>query len=260
MDEFGLTLEQTKIMFSLQYQLVLSDINAENDGEKQSLKREWLSKWKDSTEIFLKNQSEQKTTTDFRYRLITQWSLVKEDVEKIRRESGNRLTLYLILLEVVLFIPYHPLGTNLDNKFKHLKIYDQDILKSRQELIACLLGFNDDCVKRFKSNYKDAINGISGKGKNLLLGAVAGMLILAVAAAFLTPVIAGFLAPILAPGLYGAAAVSAVLAALGGGAIAAGGFGMAGGLAVLVAGGAILGGGVLVQELVLYLLNLQISL
>ncbi len=53
MDEFGLTLEQTKIMFTLQYQLVLSDINAENDAEKQSLKREWLSKWKDSTEILV---------------------------------------------------------------------------------------------------------------------------------------------------------------------------------------------------------------
>jgi tetratricopeptide (TPR) repeat protein len=78
---------------------------------------------------------------------------------------------------------------------------------------------------------------------NLLFGALFGTVILAVAAAFFTPVIAGFLAPILAPGLSGAAAVSAVLAALGGGAIAAGGFGMAGGFAVLVAGGAILGGG-----------------
>ncbi|MFM6137227.1 MAG: hypothetical protein ACKPCP_24280, partial [Sphaerospermopsis kisseleviana] len=43
--------------------------------------------------------------------------------------------------------------------------------------------------------------------------------------------------------LSGAAAVSAVLAALGGGAIAAGGLGMAGGFAVLVGGGAILGAG-----------------
>lgn len=53
MDEFGLTLEQTRIMFSLQYQLVASDINnAEKDDDNQSLKRQWLTKWKDSTEIF----------------------------------------------------------------------------------------------------------------------------------------------------------------------------------------------------------------
>lgn len=243
MEEFGLTLEQTRIMFSLQYQLVLSDINVEKDYGKKSLKREWLSKWQDSTEIFLKNQSEKKARTDFPYQLITQWSLLKEEAEKIRQELDNKLTLCLILLEVTLFTPYHPLGINQDNKFKHLKIHDEERLKSRLFLIASLLGLDDDCVKRFKSNYKDAINGISGKGFSLLLGAVVGTLVLAVAAAFLTPVIAGLLAPILAPGLSGAAAVSAVLAALGGGAIAVGGFGMAGGFAVLVAGGAILGGG-----------------
>ena len=49
-------------------------------------------------------------------------------------------------------------------------------------MIASLLGLDDDCVKRFKSNYKDALNGISGKGFSLLLGAVVGTLVLAVAA------------------------------------------------------------------------------
>ncbi|MGB7894040.1 MAG: hypothetical protein WCF82_19350 [Microcoleus sp.] len=64
---------------------------------------------------------------------------------------------------------------------------------------------------------------------------------LGVVGIFATPLVVGLLAPILAPGLSGAAAVSAVLATLGGGAIAAGGFGMAGGMAVIVAGGSILG-------------------
>lgn len=62
MKEFGLTLEQTRFMFSLQYQLVLPDIDAEMDREKTSLKREWLSQWKESTEVFLRNQK--KTTTN----------------------------------------------------------------------------------------------------------------------------------------------------------------------------------------------------
>ena len=93
MDEFGLTLEQTRIMFSLQYQLVLLDIEAEKDYEKQSLKKEWLSKWKDSTEIFLKNQSNKKSITNSPYQLITQWSVVKSEVEKIRQNLGNKLTI-----------------------------------------------------------------------------------------------------------------------------------------------------------------------
>lgn len=174
--------------------------------------------------------------------MITQWSLLKKEVKKLKQELGNNLTLSLILLEVTLFTPYYPLGTYWDDKFTNLKIYDEKRLKSRLETIACLCGLNHDCIQRFSSNYKKAIDGISGKGLNLLLGAVVGTLVLAITAAFFTPVIAGLLAPILAPGLSGAAAVSAVLATLGGGAIAVGGFGMAGGFAVLVAGGAILDG------------------
>lgn len=52
MEEFGLTLEQTRIMFSYQYRLVLADIEYETNYEKKRLKQEWLSKWKDSTELF----------------------------------------------------------------------------------------------------------------------------------------------------------------------------------------------------------------
>lgn len=57
MKEFGLTLEQTRIMFSYQYQLVLADIDYETNVDKMGLKRLWLSLWKNSTELFLKSQS-----------------------------------------------------------------------------------------------------------------------------------------------------------------------------------------------------------
>lgn len=239
MKEFALDLRETRFMFSLQYQLVVSDISAK---PFQNLKSAWLKEWKKSTELFLSNQSKAEIDNS-QSELITEWSLVKQEAEKIKINKENRFKFYLILLEVTLFIPYYKLGTNKDDNFKDLKVVSEDRLISRLELIASTLEIDKECVKRFKSNYKEALNAISGKGFKTLLGALVGSVVLVVTVALFTPAIAYFLAPILAPGLSGAAAISAVLAALGGGAIAAGGFGMAGGFAVLVAGGAILGGG-----------------
>jgi tetratricopeptide (TPR) repeat protein len=230
MEEFGLTPEQTRIMFSYQYHLVLADIKYETNLEKKQLKRNWLSKWRESTEVFLKSQVAKDGKTAASFHLVNE----------IKDEVGNKLTLYLILLEVTLFNPYYLLGDSSDEKFKGLKITDEEKLTKKLEVFAIHLGIASNCVRRFKSNYKEAIEGIKG-GINPWLIGVFGAIALAVVAVFATPVIAGLLAPILAPGLSGAAAVSAVLAALGGGAIAAGGFGMAGGLAVIVAGGSILG-------------------
>lgn len=242
MQEFGLSLEETRIMFSLQYYLVSYDIQCETDFEKKSLKSEWLLQWKNSTELFFKSQLEKSSHSQSNYNLIININLLKQEIKKINKDIGNKLTIYLILLEVTLFIPYYNLGEDNEKNLKDLKFYEENKLTAKIEDIAILLEIDKTCVQRFKSNYKEAINGISGKGFSLLIGTLVGTLILTVAAAFFTPIIAAALAPILAPGLSGAAAVSAVLAALGGGALAAGGFGMAGGVAVIVAGGAILGG------------------
>ncbi|BAY20732.1 hypothetical protein NIES2100_04750 [Calothrix sp. NIES-2100] len=244
MKEFGLTVEQTIIMFSYQYHLVLADIEYEpNYAIKiKSLKKEWLTKWKESTEIFLKGQVNEDDTGNSYFHLITDFELLKKLVTPIKNDKGNKLTLYLILLEVILFKPYYLLGNTSDEQFKNLKITDEEKLTIKMKVFARTLDIDSEIVTRFKSNYNEAVNGIKG-GFNPWLVGVLGAIVLAVAAAFFTPAIAALLAPILAPGLSGAAAVSAVLAALGGGAIAAGGLGMAGGFAVIVAGGAILGAG-----------------
>lgn len=240
MREFGLTLEQTRIMFSYQYQLVLADIEYEEILDKKALKRGWLSIWKESTELFLKSQLSNESNPNSYFHLITDFELLKKIVKEINADAGNKLSLYLILLETTLFKPYYPLGNSDDEKFKDLKISDEYKLTHKLMVFAKTLGIESDIVTRFKSNYNEALKGIKGGLNPWLLGVV-GAVLLAIVAAFFTPAIAALLAPILAPGLSGAAAVSAVLAALGGGAIAAGGFGMAGGFAVVVAGGAILG-------------------
>jgi gas vesicle protein len=240
MKEFGLTPEQTRIMFSYQYHLVQADIDNESNSEKKFLKREWLRKWKASTELFLNSQITASSPPGSSFDIITDFELLKNLVKSSLIAPGNQLTRCLILLEVTLFQPYYPLGDNRDEAFKDLKIADEEKLTNKLRFFARTLDIDPDSVHRFKSNYKEAIKGIKG-GVNPWLVATAGAVVLGVVAIFATPLIVGLLAPILAPGLSGAAAVSAVLAALGGGAIAAGGFGMAGGMAVIVAGGSILG-------------------
>ncbi|AFZ13220.1 hypothetical protein Cri9333_2352 [Crinalium epipsammum PCC 9333] len=239
MKEFGLTPEQTRIMFSYQYNLVQADIDNEPDFDKKNLKRQWLTKWKDSTELFLNSQITASSPRGTSFDIITDFTQLKA---LVKSSLIPPLTRYLILLEVTLFQPYYPLGDSSDEKFKNLKIDNEEKLTNKVRFFAKTLDIDPDSVYRFKYNYKEAIQGIKGGVNPWLLGAV-GAVLLGVVAIFATPLIVGLLAPILAPGLSGAAAVSAVLAALGGGAIAAGGFGMAGGMAVVVAGGSILGAG-----------------
>ncbi|MBD2299529.1 hypothetical protein [Nostoc sp. FACHB-190] len=235
MQEFGLTLEQTRIMFSYQYHLVLADIEYETDYNIKSLKRQWLSQWKESTELFLKSQINGEK--DFDFHLITNFDLLTTSA---KNNFSNKQNLYVMLLEVILFKPYYPLGNSNDEKFKNLKIADEDKLTNKLKYFARTLDVDSSLVTRFKSNYNEAIKEIKGGWNPWFIGVI-GAVALAILAAFFTPAIAALLAPILVPGLSGAAAVSAVLAALGGGAIAAGGLGMAGGFAVIVGGGAILG-------------------
>ncbi|WP_242716596.1 hypothetical protein [Microcoleus vaginatus] len=260
--KFGLTPEQTRIMFSYHYHLVQADIDNQSNNDikntlkqeflrgfqgdidnqsepiKKILKQEWLRNWENSTTLFLNSQIAPETPHNSSLNLITDFESLKNSVKSHLISPGNQLTRYLILLEVTLFQPYYPLGDSRDEAFKDLKLEQEYTEKLRY--FARTLDIDPDCVLRFKSNYKEAIKGIKGGINPWLLGTV-GAVVLGVVGIFATPLVVGLLAPILAPGLSGAAAVSAVLAALGGGAIAAGGMGMAGGMAVIVAGGSILG-------------------
>jgi hypothetical protein len=244
-DKFGLTFEQAKILFSCQYHLTLSDIYRETNLEKEALKRKWLSKWQESIEKFLQAQAQQEGLKDNKFNLLTPYILLEKEAKKMTRESESKLPLYLMLLEASLFRLYQPLGIQEDKQFKNLKLSNdfRNQIINEIELFAQTLELEREYVKRFKLSYEIFLDEIEDKGFNfnLLIGGLLGAALLAVAAALAVPVIVALLAPVLAPGLSGAAAISAVLAALGGGAIAAGGFGMTGGIAVIVGGGAILG-------------------
>ncbi|MHC5728718.1 MAG: hypothetical protein ACYTXY_32300, partial [Nostoc sp.] len=242
MEEFGLNFEQTKILYSFMYFLVQEDIDRETEFVKKQLKRRYLNNWSKSVENFLEPLASNDLQKNNMF-LYTDYSLLEEGFKIMKWSLNKRRPLYSIVLELSLFSLYAPFGTEEDEQFKNLKLSEtfRPIFIEKVVFFANELGVEREHVTRFKSNYQRWSNEITGSNPfNFLLGGlIGGAVVAAVAAAIAIPVLVPLLAPILAPGLSGAAAISAVLAALGGGAIAANGFGMAGGMTVIVGGGAI---------------------
>jgi hypothetical protein len=247
-DEFSLSFEWARILFSYQYHLTKREIQAEPDIRKRILKQRWLDDWTKYIETFLHTQFQKEDSSEKECSLVTDFESLKKKVRELRANSteDDKNNPYFVLLELSLFVPYYPLGSEEDQEFQTLGLCDsfQKRLLGFLELCAESLGVMMYYVTIFKKRYEKLIDELRERNSQSLLhilGGLMGAVVLAVTAAFALPLVVGVLAPFLAPGLSGAAAFSAVLAALGGGAIAAGGFGMAGGVAVIVGGGAILG-------------------
>ena len=146
----------------------------------------------------------------------------------------------MILLECCLFTPYYPLGTEKADKqlIKGLKPIKKE-LRISQEQICILLNIEKKYIDTFKNGYNSAVKKLTNYGLRIFFYSIAtAFAIIAIVVSFQYQ-----LAPLVASGLYGAAAVNAALAMLGGGAIAAGGFGIIGGQLVVIGGGVLLGTG-----------------
>ncbi|MBE9228006.1 hypothetical protein IQ264_21520 [Phormidium sp. LEGE 05292] len=257
MKEFGLTLEWAIVMFSYEYHLTLEDIRYETDSAQKIFKKDWLSQFTDSINNFLQSQVQDSNCLpsqaqivyypDRQLRIFTDFTELKNQVEKLLSNLESPKIPKLVLLNLSLFVIYHPLGVEEDEQYAKLKLSE----KFRSRIVQTLESYAETLqvekylVTTFKSSYKILMNDLQEPQfpLNLIFGGLIGAVVVAVAAAVAMPLVIAVLAPLLAPGLSGAAAISAVLAALGGGAIAAGGLGMAGGVAVIVGGGAILGVG-----------------
>ncbi|MGR5874075.1 hypothetical protein ACT7DH_03980 [Bacillus pacificus] len=81
------------------------------------------------------------------------------------------------------------------------------------EKFADMLEVDKEFIERYRKTFKNSIRSISGFYTRMLIGAGVGAVLLAITAGFAAPFIGGLAAPL---GLYGAAAVNAGLAALGG--------------------------------------------
>lgn len=236
---FGLTAEQSEILFALQRKLTSNDVLVEGrkspliGSNKKGQKQLWLDTWDKSIEDYLKTFGGKMTQTRLSYFELA------EKIKQSDQNSQNKVWKYMVFLECVLYSPYYPLSENKNayKPFKGLSI-DKKGRKEELEKIANILQIDRKYIKIFEVAHSSAVKKLSGYWTKVAMGAGIGIIVILIAIVTCQYEIIAFFA---AEGLSGAAAISAGLAALGGGAVAAGGFGMAGGIAVLVGGGSLLG-------------------
>lgn len=233
---FGLTAGQTWLLMSLQKLIVEDQVNyaKSQDQKKSGDKSKWSADWNTITEEYLKDVT--KTFSS----LCDSVPMLRDAVLKSEKENKNNAWKYMILLECTLFEPFYPLGTSKEEiKFvKPLKC-DKKVKQETLIHISDILGTEQKYIEIFRKGYKSAIKRLSNYWTKMILTGGIFAIVVALAVILLQPEIVALLAP---EGLFGAAAANAVMAMLGGGAIAAGGLGIAGGWAVLVGGGFLIGG------------------
>lgn len=220
---------ETRILYSLELQLIDEDIQRTKENKEQQLKNEWKKKWIEVTEQSLQQNKVFEKDPVKMYAAINTYASNQE----------NLLWLYNIAVELSMFKPYF----KLEEKDKKLKLsytkYVEKVFCSSQNYIS----YKE--IQKIQKSYKDYYNYL--ENNTLKVVGVAGG---AIAVAAATGGLAFVFAPQIAvaifggafPTLHGAALVSASLAAVGGGgSLAAGGFGMAGGAVLIAGGGAVLG-------------------
>lgn len=255
-DKLGLTVEQTEILYNLEYYKALNDVHVTklpiNGKSIEELKLAWIQEWKDYI------------TTGFSCFLQIDgaelhWFSEHELIQKIEESNPRDTWFRLVLLEAMLFEPYYPLSVEQDKKgnsipsrkYKSLQGLVGGYKKSEGDSFIDMLFSGDyysqGYVKRLRKCYEKMLREL-----NEVLKTVITSISITAAIALAVVFTAGTFAPAIAvalvgsnfAGLSGAALTSACLAYLGGGAIAVGGLGMAGGTAAIVGGGAVLGLGV----------------
>ena len=255
-DKFGISEDQTEILYNLEYYKILNDIETTKilvGGDKiNQLKREWLEGWKTYITMgyagFI-NKVDAKIN----------WYSSEELDKKIELNNPNKPWFRLVLLEAMLFEPYYALSTETDKKGNEVPSKKYSVLNNP------ITGYNKNSgdkylnevyaekyqlpgyVKRLRKCYDKMCRELNEVLKTAItsIAITAGITIVTViTAGSLAPAIAVTLVGSNFAGLSGAALTSACLAYVGGGAIAAGGLGMSGGIATIVGGGAILGLGV----------------
>ena len=219
---------ETRILYSLELQMIEEDIQRTKDNKEQLLKNEWKKKWIEVTEQSLQQNKVFEKDPLKTYAAINTYAASQD----------NLLWLYNIVMELSMFKPYF----KIEEKGKKLKLsytkYIEEVFCNAQNYIS----YKE--IQKIQKSYKDYYNYL--ENNTLKAVGVAGG---AIAVAAATGGLAFVFAPQIAvaifggafPTLHGAALVSASLAAAGGGSLVAGGFGMAGGAVLIAGGGAVLG-------------------
>lgn len=219
---------ETRILYSLELQMIEEDIQRTKDNKEQLLKNEWKKKWIEVTEQSLQQNKVFEKDPLKTYAAINTYAASQD----------NLLWLYNIAMELSMFKPYF----KIEEKGKKLKLsytkYIEEVFCNAQNYIS----YKE--IQKIQKSYKDYYNCLENNTLKTV-GVAGGALAVAAATGGLAFVFAPQIAVAMFggafPTLHGAALVSASLAAAGGGSLAAGGFGMAGGAVLIAGGGAVLG-------------------
>lgn len=255
-DKFGLSIEQTEILYNLELHKTLNDIErtVAHIGKEKivSLKQEWVDEWKSYMHAGFPNFIGDENA-------VLHWYSKRDLIEKVKMNHPEKTWFKLVLLEAMLFEPYYPLSTEKDKKgkdipcrkYKYLGMplngYNKREGDKYLEKYFDETFYNSGFIKRLRKCYNRVTMELKEVLKSVIISisVTAGIVIAAVVTCgALAPSIAVLLVGSQFTGLSGAALTSACLAYLGGGAIAAGGLGMAGGTAAIVGGSTLLGLGV----------------
>lgn len=255
-DKFGLTLEQTEILYNLEFYKTINDVNNTTAPIMKSkivtLKSEWVNEWKRYMELGFAGFVQEENA-------VLHWYTLEELGAKIMEQNPTGVWFRLVLLEAMLFEPYYALSMKKDKegneipskRYKDLQLpgngYNKFVGDKYLEEQFGKKYYREGYIKRFRKTYDKATREMNEVLKTAVtsIAVAAGIAIaVVVTAGAFAPAIAVALVGSSFPGLSGAALTSACLAYIGGGAIAAGGLGMAGGTMAIVGGGAILGLGV----------------
>ena len=255
-EKLGLTLEQTEVLYNLEYLVTLNDIQTTKvpiGGESvRGLKHQWLDEWQQSMTNGFASFVQIPDAT-------LHWYSEQDLLAKIEANCPAGTWFRLALLEAMLFEPYYPLEIETDKKGnatpskKYSSLHNPICGFSKGNADHYLdelfpeIYYTKGYIKRLRKCHGKVIRELNEVLKTALtsLAITAAVTIAAIATAgAFAPSIAVALVGSNFAGLSGAALTSACLAYLGGGAIAVGGMGMAGGTIAIVGGGAILGLGV----------------
>ena len=240
---FGLTYEQSRLMFSVEKCIAEYDRDLSENKRMTSVKTvlakyTWIEKWEESILDYLRATNPEKDAT-----LLSQEEL-KEGFLKTVKASPNQTWYYIVILECLTFVPYTPLGEDNDKDYKHCSHDDKKCDAMVKDMFAQQGVLSAETIERLNKTYIRCLNKTSGKAGKIAVGAMAVIATAALAAAAAAiaagPVAVGLFGAQFA-GLHGAALTSACLAMAGGGAVAIGGGGMAGGVLAIAGGGALLG-------------------
>lgn len=226
-NKLGLTLEQTEILYNLQY---FKALNSTKDTDKESiklLKKAWANDFKEyitkGFSSFVKIKGAEMHWFEDEHEL--RHNIIENDPKKP--------WFRLVLLEAMSFQLYYGLGEESNKKYHELK-QKYDVKKGDtyiDDTFSHTVYYIEGTIFRYRKTYKEMYLEFHRVLKYAMPAAVAAA------------IAAGAIAPFIPPALVGMGGVVSSLAYIGTGTVAASGLGVVGSSTAIVGGGAILGAG-----------------